>query len=148
MEQAKYKVLRVDGFDYVCIDVERNDDGIPLLEIELKKRIIKLQLNIKKAGSYEKMLEIGGMPTQRYILHTRNLLRQYLHMNQIMNLLTVVEDIKESAERVNEYGWISDLVAKASWEEIENTAYVMRCSLVDNWYLRLNKRNQTKLSVA
>lgn len=143
MEQTKYKVLRVDGSDYVCIDVERDENGIPLLEIELKKRIIKLQLNIKKAGSYEKMLELGGAPTKRYVVHTANMLRQYLHMEQIINLLTVEDDVKDSAERVNGFGGIYDLVSKASWDEIEKEAYVMRSELIDDWYQRLMERRQS-----
>lgn len=143
MEQTKYKVLRVDGSDYVCIDVERDENGIPLLEIELKKRIIKLQLNIKKAGSYEKMLELGGTPTKRYVVHTANMLRQYLHMEQIINLLTVEDDVRNSAKRVNDFDGIYNLVAKASWDEIEKEAYAMRCALVDDWYQRLMKRRQS-----
>lgn len=142
MEQ-KYKLLRVDGQDYICIDVERNEDGTPLLELELKKRIIKLQLNIKKAGSYEKMLELGGAPTKRYVVHTANMLRQYLHMEQIINLLTVEDDVRDSAERVNGFDGVYDLVAKASWDVIEKEAYAMRCALVDDWYQRLNARRQS-----
>lgn len=147
MEQ-KFRHIKLDGFDYYCLDVERDDDGEALLEVELKRRITKLKLNIDKCGSIEKVEEMGGDATQKFLKKTRNMLRYYLFEHQVEYLLTSIDDLHDAAENVNSYKDIYNLVEKASWSEIEAYAQSLRNSLVDQWYQRKIEQNKSKENVA
>lgn len=143
MEQ-KFRHIALDGFDYYCLDVKRNDDGEALLKLELKKRIFKLRLNIEKCGSFEKMEEMGGAATQKFLKRTRNMLRYYLLESQLEYLLTSLEDVQDAVVNVNTSTSIYDLVEKASWPEIEEYAQFLRNSLIEKWMGRRIMENKQK----
>lgn len=147
MEQ-KFRHIILDEIDYYCLDVERNDNGDALLELDLKRRIVKLKLNIDKCGSFEKLEEMGGESTQKFLKRTRNMLRYYLFESQVEYLLTTIEDLKNATESVNNSKDIYSLVERASWLEIEAYAQSLRNSLVDKWYLRKIEENKLKSNVA
>ena len=67
---------------------------------------------------------------------TRNLLRNFLFMYQVENLLTTVEDIQSAIKCVNECDAIFSLVEKASWNNILDYAQQMRNTLVDQVFTR------------
>ena len=143
MEQ-KFRHMTLDGFDYYCLNVKRNDDGEALLKLELKKRIFKLRLNIEKCGSFEKMEEMGGAATQKFLKRTRNMLRNYLFESQLEYLLTSLEDVQDAVVNVNSSTSIYDLVEKASWPEIEEYAQFLRNSLIEKWMGRRIMENKQK----
>lgn len=131
-----FKLWTVDEKDYVLPDIVRLDNGDALLEMELKQRILKLKVNIEKCGSFQKLEEMGGNPTQTFLKKTRNLLRNFLFMYQVENLLTTVEDIQSAIKCVNECDAIFSLVEKASWNNILDYAQQMRNTLVDQVFTR------------
>lgn len=145
--EHSFRHIRYEGFDYYCLNVERNDNGDALLGIELNKRIVKLKLNIEKCGSFKKLEEIGGKATLKYIAKTRNMLRFYLFLVQAEYLLTSIEDLNEAIHNVNTSNEIQYLVEKASWKQIEEYAQSLRNSLVTNWRTRREEENKQKQNI-
>lgn len=145
--ELRVKYICHEGQEFPCVETDRNEEGDALLELELKKRIIKLRMNIEKCGSFEELERIGGKPTSNFLRSTRNQLRWFLVYYQTSYLLTTEEDLSDAAAAVNASDKIYSLVEQASWSEIISYAQELRNSLVDKWFQRTLSRN-TMLQVA
>lgn len=133
--KENYRLLTVDGKSYVCISLERDENSVTELEKELHKRIVRIRFNIEKCGSYDKLREIGGTATERYLMQTRNMVRHFILQTQLEFLLTTEEDIREAVQNSNSCD-AETLVRKASWEDVTQTAELYRDSLVKSWFRR------------
>ncbi len=135
-----------DGDVFPCADTEHNDNGEILLGLELKERIEKIRRNIEACGSYEKLIEVGGEATRKYLLTTRNMLRYFLFYYQVDYLITTGDDLRFAADAVNTSTNIEELVRNASWDDIESYAETLRESFGNVWFERVQKRNAGKLA--
>lgn len=132
-----FEAFTVNGKDYFGLQVERNSDGISLISLELKARIENIKTNIERCGSYEQLLLIGGIATREYMKNTRNLLRFYLFVSQVENLLLSQEDIRTATENVNAVQEeVHGYVRNADWDDLERFAQDMRASFVHDWNRR------------
>lgn len=126
--------LQIEGNNYLVLQVERDEQGEALLYHELQERMEKISRNIEKCGSLEALEEMGGAATKKFLVHTKNMLREFLIAYQLEQLPTHREDIEEAAANVNN----CDIAAllKYSWEKILSIAEDMRNSLMEHLFTR------------
>jgi len=130
-----FKSYNVDGKQYFVLQIERDEETQEaLLYRNLEERMERLQRNIEKCGSLEELQNIGGAGVQKFLVHTKNMLREFLLTYQLENILPTKEDIEEAARKVNE----CDITAllQYSWEKILSFANDMRNSLIENLFAR------------
>ena len=132
---SEFKNYKLDGNEYFILQIERNEEtGEALLYQHLQERMEKIGKNIEKCGSIEKLEEMGGAATKKYLVNTKNMLKEFLLTYQVEQLLTSREDVQEAADNVNNFD-VWELLS-CTWEKILAIAEDMRNSLIDHLFAR------------
>lgn len=132
---SQFKSYTLDGNEYFILQIERNDEtGEALLYQQLQERMEKIGRNIEKCGSLEKLEEMGGAATHKFLVNTKNMIKEFLLTYQVEQLLTSREDVQEAADNVNNFDvWA---LLSCSWDKILSIAEDMRNSLIDHLFAR------------
>lgn len=118
-------MFEMNGQIHYAIGIAYDENLNAISKTTAKERINQIKTNIVKCGSYEKLREIGGVPTKNYLNSTSVILAQFFLEYVAANLVMDQAGLATLKELVRGIDF-GALLKCSDWEVIEKLAEELR----------------------